>query len=200
MTTDSTPAAPRTGRDETPAERADRLWTDMLQEVRVAQTGAQILFGFLIGVAFTPRFAGLPDFDHDLYVATVLLGAVSTGALIAPVAFHRFLAGHGLKPELIRIAGRLIAIGLVTLALTMAFALLLLLRTATGNDTAAWILSGAVLLWFTTTWLVLPQLVLHRAARRRPPGGATDSGTPPAADPEPDPEPEPEPGPGRSRS
>ncbi|MFB7909860.1 DUF6328 family protein [Kitasatospora sp. NPDC056076] len=52
---DSTP-----GRDETPQERADRLWNEMLQEVRVCQTGAQILFGFLISVAFTPRFAALP--------------------------------------------------------------------------------------------------------------------------------------------
>ncbi|MED7953932.1 DUF6328 family protein [Streptomyces sp. BE303] len=177
MTTDRDTAAPRSGRDETPAERADRLWTDMLQEVRVTQTGAQILFGFLIGVAFTPRFAALPDFDRNLYVATVLLGAVSTGALVAPVAFHRFLAGHGLKPELIHIAGRLIAVGLVTLALTMAAALLLLLRTALGDTTVAWALSAAVLLWFTTTWLVLPQLVLRRAAARRGgPGDGPDDG------------------------
>ncbi|WP_405363479.1 DUF6328 family protein [Kitasatospora sp. NBC_00085] len=155
------------GRDETPQERADRLWNEMLQEVRVCQTGAQILFGFLIGVAFTPRFAALPDFDKNLYVATVVLGAVATGALIAPVAFHRFLAGRGMKPELIHVAGRLIATGLTTLALTIAAALLLLLRTATGSPAAAWALSGAVLLWFTTTWLVLPQVVLRRTAARQ---------------------------------
>ncbi|MFB8242313.1 DUF6328 family protein [Kitasatospora purpeofusca] len=155
------------GRDETPQERADRLWSEMLQEVRVCQTGAQILFGFLIGVAFTPRFAALPDFDKNLYVATVVLGAIATGALIAPVAFHRFLAGHGLKPELIHIAGRLIATGLTTLALTIAAALLLLLRTATGSPATAWVLSATVLLWFTMTWLVLPQVVLRRAAADR---------------------------------
>ncbi|MEU8926275.1 DUF6328 family protein [Kitasatospora sp. NPDC048545] len=155
------------GRDETPQERADRLWNEMLQEVRVCQTGAQILFGFLIGVAFTPRFAALPDFDENLYVATVVLGAVATGALVAPVAFHRFLAGHGMKPELIHVAGRLIATGLTTLALTIAAALLLLLRTATGSPTTAWALSGAVLLWFTTTWLVLPQVVLRRTVARQ---------------------------------
>ncbi|MEV0537230.1 DUF6328 family protein [Kitasatospora sp. NPDC050463] len=159
------PAA--SGRHETPQERADRLWNEMLQEVRVAQTGAQILFGFLISVAFTPLFAHLPDFDKHLYVATVLLGAFATGALVAPVCFHRFLAGHGMKPELIRVAGRLIATGLVTLALTISAALLLLLRTATGNPTLAWILSGVVLAWFTATWLVLPQIVLHRNAARR---------------------------------
>ncbi|MFF3073619.1 DUF6328 family protein [Kitasatospora sp. NPDC057904] len=155
------------GRDETPEERADRLWTDMLQEVRVCQTGAQILFGFLIGVAFTPRFVTLPDFDKNLYTATVVLGALATGALIAPVAFHRLLAGHDMKPELIHVAGHLIATGLITLALTIAAALLLLLRTATGNPAAAWIISASVLAWFTTTWLVLPQIVLRRTAARQ---------------------------------
>ncbi|MFF3073380.1 DUF6328 family protein [Kitasatospora sp. NPDC057904] len=155
------------GRHETPQERADRMWADMLQEVRVCQTGAQILFGFLIGVAFTPRFAALPGFDKNLYTATVILGALATGALIAPVAFHRLLAGHGMKPELIHVAGHLITTGLITLALTIAAALLLLLRTATGNPAAAWIISGAVLLWFTTTWLVLPQVVLRRTAARQ---------------------------------
>ncbi|GAA2974464.1 DUF6328 family protein [Streptomyces lactacystinicus] len=155
------------GRDETPQQRADRLWNEMLQEVRVCQTGAQILFGFLIGVAFTPRFAALSDFDRNLYVATVVLGAVATGALIAPVAFHRFLTGHGMKPELIHVASRLIAIGLTTLALTIAAALLLLLRTATGSSAAAWGLSAACLLWFATSWLVLPQVVLRRTAARR---------------------------------
>ncbi|KOV35052.1 hypothetical protein ADK60_10115 [Streptomyces sp. XY431] len=143
------------------------MWSEMLQEVRVCQTGAQILFGFLLSVAFTPRFASLPDFDKHLYTATVVLGAVATGALVAPVAFHRFLAGHGMKPELIHVAGRLIATGLVTLALTISAALLLLLRTATSGAPVAWILSGAVLLWFTTAWLILPQVVLRRTAARR---------------------------------
>ncbi|MFJ1709320.1 DUF6328 family protein [Kitasatospora sp. NPDC088346] len=167
MTRDEPGSAAATGRDETPQERADRLWGEMLQEVRVTQTGAQILFGFLIGVAFTPRFAALPDFDRNLYVVTVVLGAIATGSLVAPVAFHRFLAGHGMKPELIHVAGRLIALGLVTLALTMSAALLLLLRTATGDPALSWVLSGCVLLWFTVTWLVLPQMVLHRIAGRR---------------------------------
>ncbi|MFJ9948439.1 DUF6328 family protein [Kitasatospora sp. NPDC091207] len=166
--TDQGPGGPAaSGRHETPQERADRLWNETLQEVRVAQTGSQILFGFLVGVAFTPRFAVLPDVDRNLYVVTVVLGAVATGALVAPVAFHRFLAGHGLKPELVRVAGRLIAIGLVTLALTITAALLLLLRTATGDPVLAWILSGAVFAWFTATWFVLPQLVLRRAGARR---------------------------------
>ncbi len=155
------------GRDETPEERADRRWNETLQEVRVCQTGAQILFGFLLSVAFTPRFSALSDFDRTLYVVTVVLGAGATGALIAPVAFHRFLAGRDLKPELTHVAGKLVTTGLMLLALTIGSALLLLLRTATGRPLLAWLLSAAVLAWFATTWLLLPALVLRRAERRR---------------------------------
>lgn len=153
-------------RDETPSERADRLWNEMLQEVRVCQTGAQILFGFLLSVVFTPRFTTLSDFDRHLYVATVVLGAVATATLIAPVAFHRFLIGHGVKPELVRVAGRFITTGLALLALTITTALLLLLRTALDATGWAWFLTGAVLLWFALCWLLLPQVVLRRAERR----------------------------------
>ncbi|GAA2780826.1 DUF6328 family protein [Kitasatospora paracochleata] len=155
------------GRHETPEERADRLWGDILQEVRVCQTGAQILFGFLLSVVFTDRFGSLSEFDRHLYVVTVLFGAAATGALIAPVAIHRFLAGRGLKPELVHVAARLVVTGLVLLALTLAAALLLLLRTATGGSPVAWVLTGAVLLWFATCWLLLPRHLLRSRTRPR---------------------------------
>ncbi len=153
------------GRDETPQEQADRRWNEMLQEVRVAQTGAQILFGFLVSVAFTPRFTTLPSFDKNLYVTTVVLGALATGSLIAPVSFHRFLAGHNLKPALIRTASRMLGLGVTLLALTIGSALLLLLRTATGDPVLAWALTALTLLYFTAAWLLLPQLLLRRAER-----------------------------------
>jgi hypothetical protein len=154
------------GRDETAEERADRLWDEMLQEVRVCQTGAQILFGFLISVVFTPRFAALPAFDRHLYVVTVMLGAAATAALVAPAAFHRVLAGRGMKPELVRAAGHLITTGLALLALTITSALLLLLRTALHASATAWVLSGAALLGFAVCWLALPYLVLRRDQSR----------------------------------
>jgi hypothetical protein len=153
------------GRSETPEQRADRMWNELLQEVRVSQTGAQILFGFLLSVAFTPRFAALGTFDTYLYVVTVVLGACATGALIAPVAFHRFLSGHDLKPQLIHVAVRLMAVGLALLALTIGTALLLLLRTATGNPALAAVLAAAVSAWFAVAWLLLPYTVLRRAER-----------------------------------
>ncbi|MGW7442017.1 DUF6328 family protein [Kitasatospora sp. NPDC054795] len=154
------------GREETAEERADRLWSEMLQEVRVCQTGAQILFGFLLSVAFTPRFASLGGFDKSLYVVTVILGACATAALIAPVSFHHFFAGHDLKTELVHVAGKLIGCGMILLGLTIGAALLLLLRTATGHALLAAVLTSCVLLWFAVSWLILPLMTLRRTERR----------------------------------
>ncbi|MGW4379770.1 DUF6328 family protein [Kitasatospora sp. NPDC004531] len=149
------------GRHETPNERADRRWTELLQEVRVVQTGAQILFGFLLSVVFMPRFTSLSDFERGLYVTTVVLGALATGALIAPVAYHRLLAGRRLKPELVDATARLVAIGVLLLALTVGSALLLLLHVAVGGPAAGAIVGG-VMAWFAVWWLVLPWLLMRR--------------------------------------
>ncbi|GHF38379.1 hypothetical protein GCM10018790_15090 [Kitasatospora xanthocidica] len=192
MTTPETgrggPGRLRTGRRESPEERADRCWVDLLQEVRVAQTGAQVLFGFLLSVVFMPRFAQLGGFDRGLYVATVVLGALATGALTAPVAYHRIFAGRHLKPQLVDAAARLVATGLVLLALTIGSALLLLLRVATGSAAAGWI-AGAVMLWFLSCWLVLPvqHVRRHDGHSDRPPPAAghevtLPGQTPPGAD------------------
>ncbi|MFI6848243.1 DUF6328 family protein [Kitasatospora sp. NBC_00085] len=158
----ASPDPPRTGRHESPEERADRRWGEMLQEVRVAQTGSQILFGFLLSVVFMPRFAQLGDFDRGLYVLTVVMGALATGALTAPVSYHRLLAGRRLKPQLVDGAARLVGVGLMLLALTVSSALLLLLRVATGSATTAAGITAGVMLWFAACWLVLPVQALRR--------------------------------------
>ncbi|MET7298905.1 DUF6328 family protein [Embleya sp. NPDC005575] len=145
-------------RRESPEQRADRQWGEMLQEVRVTQTGAQILFGFLLSVAFTPRFGQLSAFDRNLYVVTVILGALATAALIAPVSIHRSLAGHRRKPQLVRTTARLIAIGLSLLAAAVICAVLLLLRVALGTG-YAWLWAAVVLAGFVGCWLVLPMLL-----------------------------------------
>ncbi|MCX4585667.1 DUF6328 family protein [Streptomyces sp. NBC_01481] len=146
---------PERGRDETPEERADRRWTDLLQELRVAQTGVQILFGFLLAVAFQPRFAELSDTDRHIYLVTMLLGAATTGALIGPVSFHRLLTGQRLKPETVVWASRLTVVGLVLLLCTMASALLLILRIVVDDEVALWLVAGMVA-WFVVCWFVLP--------------------------------------------
>lgn len=153
-----------TGRRETAEERADRRWGDLLQELRVAQTGVQILFGFLLTVVFQPRFADLSDPDRHIYIVTIMLGAATTGALVGPVAMHRLLTGSRLKPETVVLASRLTVLGLVLLVCTMASSLLLVLRVAAADASAAWLV-GLMALWFALCWFVLPLWARHRGRR-----------------------------------
>ncbi|WP_392957610.1 DUF6328 family protein [Streptomyces sp. LN245] len=147
---------PGDGRDESAQERADRMWGDLLQEIRVAQTGVQILFGFLLTVVFTPTYRQLSDQDQTLYMVTIVLGATATGALIGPVAFHRIVSGAQVKPQAVIWASRMTLLGLFLLLLTMVSSLLLVLRTATHDDGyVPWIVAGVAAL-YSLWWLVIP--------------------------------------------
>ncbi|MFB7171510.1 DUF6328 family protein [Streptomyces sp. NPDC056254] len=143
------------GRVESPKERADRQWTELIQEIRVAQTGVQILFGFLLTVVFTPLFHELPQTDQTIYIVTVVLGSLATGALIGPVAFHRIVSGRQIKPEAVAWASRLTFTGLVLLLATCTAALFLVLRVATHNAVVPWLV-GVVLAWYLLCWFALP--------------------------------------------
>ncbi|MFG3498833.1 DUF6328 family protein [Streptomyces sp. NPDC047928] len=155
----------RRGRHETPEERADRQWGELVQEIRVAQTGVQILFGFLLTVVFAPRFAELPDTDRAIYITTVVLGAAATGALIGPVSFHRIVSGRRIKPQTVVWASRLTFTGLVLLLATMISALFLVLRVATHDGFVPWLIAG-VALWYLLCWFVLPLWARHRYTTR----------------------------------
>ena len=85
------------GRDETENERMDRNWNELLQELRVTQTGTQVLSGFLLTLAFQPRFASLDSFEHGLYVGLVLLAGMTIVAGLAPVNLHRSVFRRGMK-------------------------------------------------------------------------------------------------------
>ncbi|MDX3854545.1 DUF6328 family protein [Streptomyces sp. AK02-01A] len=152
------------GREETENERADRQWSELIQEVRVAQTGVQIMFGFLLTVVFTPRFTTLPDVDRTIYLVTVVLGAAATGALIGPVAFHRVVSGRRMKPRAVIWASRLTVTGLCLLLATLISALLLIMRVATHNHLVPWIVAGIVA-WYVLCWFVLPLWAGHRHTR-----------------------------------
>ncbi|MDK0517879.1 DUF6328 family protein [Streptomyces sp. ML-6] len=155
------------GRHETPEERADRRWTDLLQELRVAQTGVQILFGFLLAVVFQPRFAELSDTDRNIYVVTVMLGSATAAALIGPVSYHRLLTGRRLKPQTVTWASRMTLLGLILLFCTMCSALLLILRVALHDSVALWLVGGMAA-WFLACWFVFPAWALVRSSS---PGG-----------------------------
>lgn len=145
----------RDGRGESEGERADRRWQELIQEIRVAQTGVQILFGFLLTVVFTPLFHELTQTDQTIYVVTVVLGSLATGALVGPVAFHRVVSGRRIKPEAVVWASRLTFVGLVLLLATCTSALFLVLRVATQDALVPWLVAGVVA-WYLLCWFGLP--------------------------------------------
>ncbi|MFI2436041.1 DUF6328 family protein [Streptomyces sp. NPDC018693] len=155
----------RRGRNESEEERADRMWGELIQEVRVAQTGVQILFGFLLTVVFTPRYTTLGDTDKVIYIVTVILGACATGALIGPVSLHRLVSGRRVKPQAVRWASRLTFVGLILLFATMTAALLLILRVATHDAFVPWLVV-AVVLWYALCWFGVPLWTRRRYTSR----------------------------------
>ncbi|WP_244282987.1 DUF6328 family protein [Streptomyces flavidovirens] len=135
--------------------RANRRWGELLQELRVAQTAVQILFGFLLALVFQPAFRDLSETDQSIYVITTLLGAATTGALVGPVSFHRLVTGRRMKPQILVWASRMTLVGLVLLLCTVTSALLLVLRVALDNTLALFLVAGIVA-WFILSWFVLP--------------------------------------------
>src|SRR5438105_3871675 len=102
---------------ETEDQRADRNFGDILQELRVAQTGVQILFGFLLTMPLQSRFESLDTFERSLLVLAALFLAVATACIIAPVAWHRVLFRHRLKREIVDAASVFAKSGLTALGL-----------------------------------------------------------------------------------
>ncbi|MGY0065572.1 DUF6328 family protein [Streptomyces sp. QTS137] len=151
----------RRGRDETEEERADRMWQELIQEVRVAQMGVQILFGFLLTVVFTPTYAELSDANQKIYIVTVVLGACATGALIGPVSLHRLVSGRRVKPQAVRWASRLTMLGLLLLLATTTASLLLILRVATDDGFVPYLVAGVVA-WYLLCWFALPMWTRRR--------------------------------------
>jgi hypothetical protein len=144
-----------TVRGESPIQRLDRNYGEILQELRVAQTGVQLLLAFLLTVAFTPRFATFSDFHRNVYVASLVLGAAANALLIAPAAFHRVVFKQRLKKVLVRVSNRFALCGLALLMLALSSSLLLILTVVLGNRMGSWIAGGA-LGWFVFFWYLLP--------------------------------------------
>lgn len=143
------------GRDETKNERADRNFSELLQELRVAQTGVQFLFAFLLTVPFSNRFPELGTERHGIYLATLTATALAAVFLIAPVPHHRVLFGRRRKAELVASSGMLASVGLVFLAVSMIGAVFLIFDVVVG--TAVGIAAAAVLaVIFFLLWWVHP--------------------------------------------
>ncbi|WP_279536527.1 DUF6328 family protein [Cellulomonas shaoxiangyii] len=154
--------APDTDRDETYIERMDRNWNELLQELRVTQTGAQILTGFLLTVPFQSRFGDLDDHQRTTYLVLVVMAVVATILFIAPVSLHRLLFRRRLKPQLVDAGHWFARAGLVALALTLAGATMLLFDLVLSR-TAGYVVGGGLLLVVAGAWLVLPHVIARRA-------------------------------------
>jgi hypothetical protein len=135
-------------RGESEVQRVDRNFIELLQELRVAQTGVQILFGFMLALPFTPRFAALSTWQHGVYLATLACSALAAALLIAPVGYHRMVFRRRLKHQLVESGHRYAVAGLVLLLLDLAASTLI-------GPWAA-LLAAALAGVFVTFWFLLP--------------------------------------------
>jgi hypothetical protein len=143
------------GRDESEAERLDRNLGELLQELRVALPGVQVLFAFLLAVPFQQNFTKISEFEKKVYFATLLLTALAAALLIAPSAYHRLTFRYQQKHRLVFISNRLAIAGLATLALAMTCAILLITDLLFGTG-AAIVTTAFAFSTFFVLWAVLP--------------------------------------------
>jgi O-antigen/teichoic acid export membrane protein len=136
-------------------ERLARNVSELLQELRVAQAGVQFLFGFLLAVAFTERYARASGFEQVVHLVAVLFATASVALLTAPAAWHRLLFRRGQRPEILRVANWLTVAGLACLAVAMT-ATVLLLFTVVAGTVVATVVAVAVAVMFGALWFVLP--------------------------------------------
>jgi hypothetical protein len=142
-------------RDETEAERLDRNWTELLQELRVTQTGTQILTGFLLTIPFQQRFTSLAPYQLAIYLVLVVFAILATILALAPVAVHRALFRKGAKTRIVSIGNRLLIGALASVALTLIGTAMLIFDVVVGIP--AGIAAGAITLVLTVIgWLALP--------------------------------------------
>lgn len=150
--------------EETAKQRLDRNFSELLQELRVTQTGVQILLGFLLTMVFSSGFAKVSGWELWLYAVAVALTTLAMGLLVAPVALHRILFRRGMKPHLVRLTHVLTFLGLIVLMLAVSTAVTLALVVALGLTTGL-VMGIATLLVLLMIWYGLPVMALltHRS-------------------------------------
>jgi putative flippase GtrA len=153
---------------ETESQRWNRNFSELLQELRVVQTGIQILFAFLLTMPFSGRFPSTHPRDRVAYVVTLITAAAATAFLVAPVSYHRLAFRQGRKPEVVRAAARLAQFGLICLLASIVGAVFLVMDVVTGLPGATATAAG-VLLMCTCLWYVLPLRYVVLGPRLRRP-------------------------------
>ncbi|HEX3324012.1 MAG TPA: DUF6328 family protein [Solirubrobacterales bacterium] len=144
------------GREESEDARLDRNLGELLQELRVALPGVQVLFAFLLAVPFQQNFTEISAFEKRVYFATLLCTALSAVLLIAPSSYHRITFRLQQKKELVRLANRFTIAGLSLLALAMTGAIILVTDVLFGSPVTTVVTGVAAAGAFVTLWYVLP--------------------------------------------
>ena len=155
-------------RHETETERLDRNWAALLQELRVVQTGVQLLTGFLLTLPFQQRFDLLDHTMRIVYLVTVVAAVLSTALLIAPVGMHRVLFRRHRLGSLVSAAHRCAFAGLLLLGVAMAGVTVIIFEAVAGRR-AAVVAGGSVAVVYLVFWLILP---LAMRGRNSPAGPA----------------------------
>ncbi len=150
------------GRPESPEQRSDRNWNELLQELRVMQTGVQILTGFLLILPFQSRFAELDGYQHTVYLVLVLVCVMTTGLLVAPVALHRALFRKHLKWSVVTGGDRMTRAGLVLLAIALSGTALLVFDVVLSRA-AGIVVGSAAAVVLLGLWAVVPAIVRRKA-------------------------------------
>ncbi|HVF03335.1 MAG TPA: DUF6328 family protein [Frankiaceae bacterium] len=150
--------------NESPKERRDRELLELLGEMRVAITGVQVLFAFLLTVPFTQRYTELNVGERRVYFAAVLAAALSSLLLIAPAANHRLLFREGNKERLLRAANKLVIVGLFLLSLGIGLSLYLVTAFVFSTGLALLVAGGVAGVTFFA-WFVFPRLLRDVADR-----------------------------------
>jgi hypothetical protein len=143
------------GRHETREERADRNLSDLLQELRVALPGVQVLFAFLLVVPFSQGFEKVTDFQRDVYFATLLSTALASAFLIAPAIHHRIEFRKQDKERIVVVSNRLAIVGLTLLAVAMCLTMLLITDVLFSTATTV-VATGVLALAFVLLWYAIP--------------------------------------------
>ena len=149
-------------RRETPAERMDRNWVELLQELRVIQTGTQLLTGFLLTLPFQSRFEQLDPYQRGVYVTVLLLAVTATILFVAPVGYHRALFRRRSKARLVAAGTKFARLGLATVGLVVTGGVLLVLDVVAGR-VAGWVAGGAIAAMIVVCWYALPRRAVRLA-------------------------------------
>jgi Family of unknown function (DUF6328) len=161
-------------RNETQPQRDDRNMMELLNELRVAGLGVQVLFGFLLSLPFTKRFVMLGSVQRGVYIADVLLCVISTGLLLAPVAYHRVVFRRNLKEEVVKNTNAMAIAGLICVGLAVTAAVVLVVSFVISGASAV-IIGIFVICLFAVLWFVLPlakrESTDDEERRREPVGG-----------------------------